>query len=96
VKIERDGEVARVSVSDRGIGIPPDQQARIFDRFERAVSVRHYGGLGLGLWIVRQIVEALGGDIEVQSEEGRGSTFRVELPLAGRSPLPRPPARQTA
>jgi signal transduction histidine kinase len=67
-------------VGDHGIGIAPEHQARIFDRFERAVSVRHYGGLGLGLWIVRQIVEGHGGSITVASTPGEGSLFTVELP----------------
>jgi signal transduction histidine kinase len=74
--------VARVRVRDRGIGIEPHLQARIFDRFERAVSARHYGGFGLGLWIVRQIVEASGGHIAVESEPDKGSTFSVDLPLS--------------
>ena len=54
-------ERARLTVRDEGIGIAPEELARIFERFERAVSERHYGGLGLGLYITRQIVEALGG-----------------------------------
>ena len=61
-------------------GIAPEHQSRIFDRFERAVSGRHYGGLGLGLWIVRQILDALGGSIRVRSAAGEGSSFAVELP----------------
>ncbi len=72
---------AVVEVRDRGIGIAPEDQLRIFDRFERAVSARHYGGLGLGLWIARQIVEAHGGVIEVASRVNGGSTFMVALPL---------------
>jgi PAS domain S-box-containing protein len=75
---------ARLTIRDRGIGIPPEHQARIFERFERAVSERHYGGLGLGLWIVRQIVDALGGSIQVESETGKGSLFTVNLPRAPR------------
>jgi signal transduction histidine kinase len=71
---------ARLSVRDHGIGVAADQQARIFERFERAVPSRHYGGFGLGLWIVRQIVEASGGKVRVESEVGAGSTFTVELP----------------
>lgn len=71
---------ARLEVVDRGIGIAPADQERIFGRFERAVSGRHYGGLGLGLWIVRRIVEAHAGVIAVRSAPGLGSTFVVELP----------------
>jgi len=61
------------------------KMARIFDRFERAVSTRHYGGLGLGLYVSRRIVEAHGGTIRVASRPGDGATFTVELPrsLAG-------------
>jgi PAS domain S-box-containing protein len=70
---------ATIKVTDRGIGIAPEHQGRIFERFERLVSERHYGGFGLGLWIVRQIVEALGGTITVASEPGKGSTFIVAL-----------------
>ncbi len=73
---------ARLRVVDRGIGIAAVDQPRIFGRFERAVSSRHYGGLGLGLWITRQIVEGMGGSIEVESESGKGSTFTIELPRA--------------
>ncbi len=72
----------RIEVEDRGIGIAPDDLERVFERFERAVSVRNYGGLGLGLWIVRRLVEAHGGTIHVRSALGEGSTFTVELPLA--------------
>ncbi|HVK71656.1 MAG TPA: ATP-binding protein, partial [Polyangium sp.] len=58
----------------------PEQQARIFERFGRAVSVRHYGGLGLGLYICRKIAEAHGGSIRVESGPGIGSTFVLDLP----------------
>ena len=75
------GERVRLVVTDHGIGIPPAKQDRIFGRFERAVSDRHYSGFGLGLWIVRQIVEASGGSIRFESAEDRGTTFTVELPL---------------
>lgn len=70
----------RLSVSDHGIGIQKESLERIFDRFERAVSIRHYGGLGLGLFIARQIAEAHGGSIVAQSEPGIGSTFTSVLP----------------
>lgn len=73
-------ETGRLQVRDHGIGIAPEDQARIFGRFERAVSSRHYGGLGLGLWITRQIIEAHGGSIGVTSVPRQGATFSVELP----------------
>jgi PAS domain S-box-containing protein len=69
-------------VRDHGMGIEPEDRKRIFQPFERGVSVRHYGGLGLGLHIVKTIVNALGGSVNVTSEPGGGSTFRVELPQA--------------
>ena len=80
VAVAADGDRARIVVRDHGIGIPPEDRARVFERFERAVSDRHYGGLGLGLWISRQIVEAHGGRIAVDDAEGGGSAFTVELP----------------
>ncbi|WP_170319902.1 MASE1 domain-containing protein [Polyangium spumosum] len=80
VCVRGDGAQARFWVRDRGIGIPAEDQERIFQRFERAVSVRHFGGFGLGLWIARRIVEAFGGTIVVVSAPGEGSTFTVTLP----------------
>ncbi|NOK20014.1 hybrid sensor histidine kinase/response regulator [Corallococcus carmarthensis] len=74
---------ARLTVRDQGIGISEEDRARIFERFERAVPGRNYGGLGLGLWIARQVVEAHGGRITVDSKPGLGSTFVVELPIEG-------------
>lgn len=74
------GEGVQLVVRDRGIGIPRDAQTRIFGRFERASSERHYGGLGLGLYITQEIVTAHGGQIRVHSEPGAGSAFQVELP----------------
>jgi signal transduction histidine kinase len=81
ISLDGDEQYARLVVRDHGIGIAPEDQARIFDRFERAVSDRHYGGLGLGLWIVREVVAALGGTIRVESTPGEGSLFTVELPI---------------
>jgi len=75
-----EGECVRIGVRDQGIGIPRAQQERIFERFERLIPDRHFGGLGLGLWIVRRLVEAHGGTIEVQSELGAGAMFVVTLP----------------
>jgi signal transduction histidine kinase len=77
------GDVAEVEVSDHGIGIAQDQLPKIFDRFERAVSTAHYGGLGLGLYLARSIVESHGGTIGVTSRAGEGSRFTVRLPRAG-------------
>jgi protein-histidine pros-kinase len=75
-----DGHAA-VSVTDHGIGIAPEERSKLFRRFERAITAREYGGFGLGLWISRNIVEAAGGTIEIESELDRGSTFTVHLPL---------------
>jgi PAS domain S-box-containing protein len=82
IRAETMGAQARLTVRDEGIGIAPEALGRIFHKFERAVSGRNYGGLGLGLFICRQIVEASGGTIQVESQLGRGATFVVELPLA--------------
>ncbi|HVZ73171.1 MAG TPA: ATP-binding protein [Polyangia bacterium] len=76
------GPTVSVSIRDHGLGISPEDQERIFDRFERLISVRHFGGFGLGLWIVRQIAEAHGGRVRVDSAPGVGSTFTVEIPRA--------------
>jgi signal transduction histidine kinase len=67
-------------VKDHGIGISPEMHERIFLPFERAVAVRHYGGLGLGLYIARTVVAAMGGRISVESSPNVGSTFFVALP----------------
>ena len=73
----------QTSVIDHGIGIPKDEIPQLFERFHRArnVSSRYYGGLGLGLYIARAIIEAHSGTISVESEEGKGSRFTVRLPL---------------
>jgi two-component system OmpR family sensor kinase len=81
VEVGRHPEGAQVVVRDRGMGICPADQTRIFERFERAVSTRSYAGLGLGLWIAREVVEAHGGHISVLSESGQGAEFKVVLPL---------------
>jgi light-regulated signal transduction histidine kinase (bacteriophytochrome) len=82
IEATRRGDQARLVVRDHGIGIAPEEQERIFERFERAVSPTHYGGFGLGLWIVRQFVEQMGGIVAVTSTVGQGAAFTVELPLA--------------
>jgi signal transduction histidine kinase len=80
VEVALDGS-ARLTVADGGAGIAARDQARIFERFERAVPSRTVAGLGLGLWIVREIVTASGGTVSVESELNRGSKFTVRLPL---------------
>ncbi|WP_201768944.1 PAS domain-containing sensor histidine kinase [Myxococcus stipitatus] len=81
--VEREGDAAHVSVRDTGIGIPEDQREHLFQRFFRArnAPISGFGGLGLGLYICRDIVERHGGHIGVDTEVGRGSTFRFTLPL---------------
>jgi signal transduction histidine kinase len=80
IRLRYEGDNATLTVRDEGIGIAPEDHARVFQRFERAASDREYGGLGLGLWIAREIVEGLGGRITLDSALGRGSTFTVILP----------------
>jgi len=75
--------IARLEIADHGVGIPTERIPFIFDRFERGVSPEHFGGLGLGLYIVRELVSALGGHVDVESVEGEGATFTLELPLSG-------------
>ena len=76
-----DGKAAVFSVIDQGPGIDPGQRERLFERFYRADSAGRYEGFGLGLWITRQIVEAMHGSISVESALGEGATFTVVLPL---------------
>jgi signal transduction histidine kinase len=78
------GDLARLSVADHGIGIPPEAQARIFDRFYRTDAARAHAkkGTGLGLSICKWIAEAHHGHIEVESAVGEGSRFTVVLPRA--------------
>ncbi len=81
LSVNSDGKRARIRVRDRGMGIAAENLDRIFGRFERAVSANAISGLGLGLYISRQIVEAHSGTIHAESEPGKGSTFTVELPV---------------
>src|SRR3989442_852348 len=80
-RLASDGASAVLEVTDRGIGISPDSLARIFQKYERAVSIENISGLGLGLYISRAVVEQHGGSIEVRSRLGEGSVFTVRLPL---------------
>lgn len=91
IGVEQLSERARIRVRDHGIGIDPQHRERIFGRFERAVSGQHYGGLGLGLWISRQILEQLGGTIRCDGTAPAGTTFLIELPLAPATPAPATP-----
>ncbi|MFL5351104.1 ATP-binding protein [Archangium sp.] len=97
VTLEVRGDFVLLAVADEGIGIPRDQQEQLFERYFRArnVSVTSYGGLGLGLYISRDIVERHGGRIWVESEVGRGATFYVALPMLSAAnptpPGPHPP-----
>ena len=83
VNLNREGSWAVISVQDTGIGIPPEEQEKIFQRFYRVQKgrSRDTGGTGLGLCIVRSLVEAHRGHIELESSPGNGSTFRIFLPL---------------
>jgi signal transduction histidine kinase len=81
VSLVSDGTEARLTVRDHGIGISKEDQARIFDAFERAVTRREEGGFGIGLWVVRHLVDAMHGEIHVASRPAEGSTFTVILPL---------------
>jgi signal transduction histidine kinase len=80
--VDRVEGVARLCVHDDGIGIDPADHQRIFERFERPAAATHQGGVGLGLWIARELVQAHGGRITVESAPCQGATFTVDLPLA--------------
>jgi PAS domain S-box-containing protein len=81
IRVARNGARAVFSVRDQGIGIAPEDHERVFRQFERAETASHVAGLGLGLYIVRQLVELHGGSIRLESQAGQGSNFVVELPL---------------
>lgn len=84
VALSSDGEKARLSVRDEGIGIPGPDQPQIFERFRRLNRDSTNGGFGVGLWITRQLVQAMQGEVLVSSNPGAGSTFAVTLPLPAR------------
>lgn len=94
IEIEQHHGTARLVVVDHGIGIPPERLPHVFGKFERAVSSDQYGGLGLGLFIVRRVVDAHGGDVRVESEAGAGARFTVELPI-GREATPHDPSERS-
>jgi signal transduction histidine kinase len=80
LSVRRVGERAVLRVSDRGMGIPEADLVRIFGRFERG-DTSNRSGFGVGLWVVKQLCDAMGGDVEVVSSTGAGSVFTVTLPL---------------
>ena len=83
VTLEKKEEKIILKIKDDGIGIPKNEQLKIFEKFYRGKDVSHFSttGTGLGLTIVKQIVEAHGGEIQVESEPGKGSMFTVTIPL---------------
>lgn len=88
VRVETSRGEATVVVLDCGVGIDPQDLARIFEQFERAGDRKVAPGLGLGLYITRQIAQSHGGSIEVSSTLGQGSVFTVRLPLDARAAGP--------
>jgi two-component system OmpR family sensor kinase len=86
LRLRSEGKSARLEVQDRGIGIRPDQQARIFGRFEQVVGQHWSGDFGVGLWVANHLVAAMHGQIAVSSHVGEGSTFTVTIPLSPPSP----------
>ncbi|MCY1023609.1 sensor histidine kinase [Pyxidicoccus sp. MSG2] len=87
--VRAEGDTAVLTVSDQGPGVPECERARIFGRFERAASIRHFGGMGLGLYVVQQIMEAHGGAVAIEGVAPHGARFIVTLPRA-----PRPAASE--
>ncbi len=83
--LTRVGDVAEIQVADHGPGIPEDARERIFERFERAASSRHYGGMGIGLYVARQIVNAHGGTIDATNRACGGATLNIRLPIRDNS-----------
>jgi PAS domain S-box-containing protein len=83
IQLKAADEKAVIAVEDQGIGIPEEDLARIFGRFERATKSRHYSGLGLGLYIASQVVERHGGSIRAENRTKGGTRFTIELPLVG-------------
>lgn len=83
VTVTGDAHHARLIVTDHGPGIPAHEHERVFREFERADAARQHTGFGVGLWLVRRIVEAMGGTIDLTSAPGAGATFTVTLPRSG-------------
>jgi PAS domain S-box-containing protein len=85
ITVSTDGNMAKLVVRDQGVGIAPEDQGRLFERFERVRLNRDVMGYGVGLWIVRRVVEAHRGSISVESRLGEGSRFTVQLPSRRRA-----------
>jgi signal transduction histidine kinase len=84
VTLRASEDTVEIEVTDHGIGIAPEDQSRVFEQFERVETDRERGGFGLGLWISRQIVTAMGGELSLRSQPGEGATFMVKLPRRNR------------
>ena len=82
LRLRSDGQSATLDVQDRGVGMAPEQQARLFVRFEQVVAQHRGAGFGVGLWLANQLTMGMGGRIDVSSCVGKGSTFTVTLPLS--------------
>ena len=82
VSVSTDGLMAKVSVADGGVGIPEDDLAVLFEPYTRGKTPGNIKGVGLGVVIIKKLVEAHGGEVTVLSEQGKGSTFTFTLPLA--------------
>jgi signal transduction histidine kinase len=90
VSLSRDGDEAVIEIADHGPGIGEEDLERIFGRFERAAPRRHYGGLGLGLYVSREIVGALNGMISARNLAGGGAAFMIRLPIESDTQAERP------
>jgi signal transduction histidine kinase len=88
VQLRSDGQSAVLTVQDRGIGMPADQQDRIFGRFEQVVTQHRGAGFGIGLWVACRLISAMNGQLAVSSNLGEGSTFTVTLPLIAPASVP--------
>jgi signal transduction histidine kinase len=96
VSLAQEGETAVLEVRDRGPGISETAMPRIFERFERGAAMRHYGGLGLGLYVVQEIVKAHNGMVTAQNRPGGGACFTVRLPIAPSQSLQQEPTKPGA
>lgn len=86
LRLRLDGRSAQLDVQDRGVGLAPDQQTRLFGRFEQVIAEHRGTGFGIGLWHANRLVMAMDGRISVSSRVGEGATFTVTLPLAAAEP----------